>query len=370
MSYDSKTKIGLSVVFVLFVTSCVVGGVSKETNCVDGVDNNGNGLTDCDDPDCADHQACVINEDKEICDNNIDDNDNGLTDCDDPECSDHSNCTIARETICDDGIDNDGDGYTDCEDTDCVDDPACINNHENCTDGIDNTGNGLTDCDDPECQYHVACQSGDDEICDDGIDNDDNGLTDCDDPYCSNHPSCQGGEGDLSCLGINMCYNCCTAGDGECYDACDAEGTAEGQAEMNAYFECAITNCDTECDGSTPEECNICVDTYCSSETDACDWGYTNVTGCWTFMDCTADCTGTIPDGTGNASTCPSNTTLHCYQDCFSATSQQSVDKYFAIFDCIDDYCSAHCDDMGSTECQNCYGSYCGAEIDACELDG
>jgi hypothetical protein len=28
------------------------GGVCRETNCADGIDNDGNGLTDCDDPNC------------------------------------------------------------------------------------------------------------------------------------------------------------------------------------------------------------------------------------------------------------------------------------------------------------------------------
>ena len=57
---------------------------TTETSCDDGVDNDGDGLTDCADSDC-----------------------NGVGDCESPE------------TTCDDGIDNDSDGVTDCDDANC-----------------------------------------------------------------------------------------------------------------------------------------------------------------------------------------------------------------------------------------------------------
>jgi hypothetical protein len=59
---------------------------------------------------------------REICDNGIDDNGNGLIDCADPECAGDPAC--ARE-ICDNGIDDNGNGLIDCADPQCQDDPAC-----------------------------------------------------------------------------------------------------------------------------------------------------------------------------------------------------------------------------------------------------
>jgi hypothetical protein len=60
---------------------------------------------------------------EEICDNKIDDNGDGLVDCDDRECDRAPNCF---ESNCQDGIDNDLDGRTDCADADCVGDQACV----------------------------------------------------------------------------------------------------------------------------------------------------------------------------------------------------------------------------------------------------
>ncbi|NNE28652.1 MAG: T9SS type A sorting domain-containing protein [Saprospiraceae bacterium] len=63
--------------------------------------------------------------DPEICDNGIDDDGDGLTDCEDPDCSNASNCQTSNPEICDNGIDDDGDGLTDCADSDCSNASNC-----------------------------------------------------------------------------------------------------------------------------------------------------------------------------------------------------------------------------------------------------
>jgi hypothetical protein len=63
--------------------------------------------------------ACVVPED---CDDDVDNDGDTVTDCDDPECRWVLPC---YEDICDDGIDNDDDGPTDCEDFDCMSLPEC-----------------------------------------------------------------------------------------------------------------------------------------------------------------------------------------------------------------------------------------------------
>ena len=52
-------------------------------DCSDQEDNDGDGLVDCQDEDCADHMAC---QPPEVCDNGIDDDGDGLTDCQDNDC--------------------------------------------------------------------------------------------------------------------------------------------------------------------------------------------------------------------------------------------------------------------------------------------
>lgn len=60
----------------------------------------------------------------EICDNGIDDDNNGLTDCDDPACSGFPGCDPIE--ICNNGIDDDGDGLVDQADIeDCPCEAAC-----------------------------------------------------------------------------------------------------------------------------------------------------------------------------------------------------------------------------------------------------
>jgi hypothetical protein len=91
---------------------------AEETNCSDGIDNDGDGKTDCADSDCAGTPACPS---AEICGNGLDDDNNGLTDCCDAACKGTAFC------------------------------------RENCFNGVDDDCNGLVDGDDPMCQRAFAC---------------------------------------------------------------------------------------------------------------------------------------------------------------------------------------------------------------------
>ncbi len=152
---------------------------SVPEDCSNGIDDNGNNLTDCDDPQCAEALVCQ----PEICDDGIDNNGDRKVDCDDPQCAEAVNC---QPEICNDNIDNNGDDKTDCDDPQCAEALNC--QPEICDDGIDNNGNDKTDCDDPQCANALNCQP---EICDDGIDNNDNDKIDCDDPQCAEALNCQ-----------------------------------------------------------------------------------------------------------------------------------------------------------------------------------
>jgi hypothetical protein len=197
--------------------------------CSDKVDNDADGLIDCDDPDCG---PCVIECAFENCENGVDDDDNGLADCEDQDCHFHYACF----EVCDNLTDDDGDGLIDCDDLACFDQFHC--GEQICDDGVDNDGNGATDCDDPYCNindvncremgmynykcdvdgnimgmdlacedyqgtynYHlprecvehpvtsdVWCLEKCEQLCGDGIDNDLDGLTDCLDPDCAGIP--------------------------------------------------------------------------------------------------------------------------------------------------------------------------------------
>ncbi len=140
--------------------------------CLDKVDNDQDGLMDCDDPDCAYFANCLARG---------------------PETSDQS---------CSDGYDNDSDGKTDCLDSSCQKMAVCAtgeteDNDETCSDGYDNDGDGYIDCSDYSCSQAVAvtvCGVKEPEntnaACSDNKDNDNNGYIDCLDFGCTkNNPA-------------------------------------------------------------------------------------------------------------------------------------------------------------------------------------
>lgn len=96
--------------------------------CNDGIDNDGNGVTDCSDVACASEAACAPAPVAEVCNDGIDNDGNGVTDCADVACSGSASCLPppAVAEICDDGVDNDGDGHSDCGDADCAGDSHCV----------------------------------------------------------------------------------------------------------------------------------------------------------------------------------------------------------------------------------------------------
>ena len=92
--------------------------------CGDGVIDSGE---QCDDGNLIDGDGCSAscqNEGAtpEICNDNIDNDGDNLVDCADPECENDSNCAIE---ICDNGIDDDNDNLVDCADSDCTGDVSC-----------------------------------------------------------------------------------------------------------------------------------------------------------------------------------------------------------------------------------------------------
>jgi len=152
-------------------------------DCANGIDDDGDGATDCEDAECHGHAYCQDYHEY-ACANGADDDGDGLFDCEDPDCLQTQECDPSREWTCHDGVDNDSDGLPDCLDPDCA--QACT---EKCDDTIDNDEDGLIDCDDPDCWEAEGCHAGD-EICRNGVDDDGDGLADCDDPDCADLPAC------------------------------------------------------------------------------------------------------------------------------------------------------------------------------------
>ena len=228
----SKQSLAIVLACVSCVTCACSGGDDDKNNsgadiventsdlCSDNLDNDGNGLKDCDDPGCIDFAFCQQTEDgKEntlaACMDEEDNDGDGKIDCDDSECKAFAICqegeeenTLAR---CQDGKDNDKDGKIDCDDSECKAFSVCSggsasgdkiaeNSVETCIDGEDNDGDGKIDCEDEGCRVFAFCASysggtatskeNTEAACTDGVDNDKDGKLDCLDDECRQFELC------------------------------------------------------------------------------------------------------------------------------------------------------------------------------------
>ncbi len=200
---------------------CITGRCIQrvEVQCFNGVDDDGNGLTDCEDPACDNRScgpACVCRDlqpGEALCYDGEDNDGDGKTDCEDSDCQGRAcefqpgcECTFVsgvggkKEISCLDGVDNDGDGKTDCEDEDCE---AMF-----CTPpDLYFTCNPISSCAVPPCNSQQLCkcngglQEGESGAlrCSDGIDNDCNGKVDCQEATCDGFPCTTSGGAPGAC---------------------------------------------------------------------------------------------------------------------------------------------------------------------------
>lgn len=169
---------------------------ATEVLCKDFVDDDCDGLLDCDDDDCALNAECVyvcVTTGPEVC-NDLQDNDcDGDFDCQDSDCETDavcsSGCVSTIELICNDTVDDDCNGFTDCDDEACTSAANCLgtcvptgDESTGCSDNQDNDCDGYTDCFDSECAPTAACclpTVPSTEVCADGVDNNCDGIIDC-----------------------------------------------------------------------------------------------------------------------------------------------------------------------------------------------
>jgi hypothetical protein len=150
-SLDGITVTGgrLNVANALAIAQALGPDTSDLIACDDGLDNDGDGLTDWqNDPGCAEQFGAQLGEyhrENPQCDDAIDNDGDGLVDHpQDPGCLAASD--VRERGDCEDGLDNDGDGLVDGADACPVpvttqlepEDPAC-------EDGVDNDGDGAVD---------------------------------------------------------------------------------------------------------------------------------------------------------------------------------------------------------------------------------
>ncbi len=193
--------------------------------CSDGADNDGDGLYDCNDPDCEGAPDCSEANTPGGCGDGVDNDGDGRADCDDPDCASDEGCggegggegDDAAE--CSDGEDNDGDGEVDCDDDGCAESPDCR------SDGVDEDGDGVSA--DEDCNDADATMPADDADCDGARTADD-----CDDADATMPAD------DADCDGVRTADDC---------DDADASVGATGTVVAD----------DADCDGAlTGNDCD------------------------------------------------------------------------------------------------------------------
>jgi len=179
---------------------CLYGGWEvgfDRLHCNDGVDNDGDGAIDLDDSGC-DHAFDAAEETvSATCSDDSDNDSDGWIDDDDPDCAElgqDEDGRIFGDSACNDGIDNDGDGFTDADDAITDTDGGCITAMDNdeagfvsydaCADRVDNDGDGWTDAADSDCTRYLNEVGWQPYACNDGVDNDSDGDIDADDVDC------------------------------------------------------------------------------------------------------------------------------------------------------------------------------------------
>jgi len=119
--------------------------------CSDEADNDGDGLFDCDDSDCAGAPNCSDDgSDMDMDDgsSDVDSDTDGGSDADGSSSSDADSDGSPADDDADGATDEDGDGGTDDFEGDSPGE---------CTDGADNDRDGLFDCDDTDCAAAPEC---------------------------------------------------------------------------------------------------------------------------------------------------------------------------------------------------------------------
>ncbi len=227
--------------------------VVPETNCFDGKDNDFDGAIDCADSDCASSSLCGAENSDAFCADGLDNDADNLYDCADPDCMssiDVDYCgTEDTDGRCRDRLDNDADGKVDCDDEDCAASAPCNpttpeDGAITCSDGQDNDGDALIDCVDPDCRAAAAggCAAKEEgALCDDLIDNDGDRKTDCADPDCATADACAAVEPENTAV--------------LCNDGLDNDGDSKKDcADTDCLTAAAVTFCG-------PEQGDFCTDT-------------------------------------------------------------------------------------------------------------
>jgi hypothetical protein len=146
-------------------------------DCTDGIDNDGNGLTDAGDPNAV---GCPVNcTDLDGDGYSVEGGACGSIDCDD----NNSAVNPGAQEICSDGVDNNCNAIIDSADMNAVGCPTTCTDADGDGYSIEGGSCGAMDCDDSNPEINPAAL----EVCDDGVDNNCDSRYDAADSVCQSN---------------------------------------------------------------------------------------------------------------------------------------------------------------------------------------
>ena len=172
--------------------------------------------------------------------------------------------------------------------------------------------------------------------------------------------------GSLTCAEIDTCAASCS--DQTCFNSCLGQGSADGQAKMQALEQCdsqAVQgSCKTQCAAPDSQTCFTCVDQACAAQLQAC-------------FGTTTPPTTTTPPATAGTLTCSqiadcydACTNEACYDTCFYQGSADAQAKMDAVESCwaqaATGSCKSQCTNPQSQTCWDCEDQACAAQETAC----
>ena len=299
----------------------------------------------------------------EDCVNGSDDDGDGLVDCEDPECAATGACS---EGDCGDGVDNDNDGLADCDDNDCEWADAC--NVESCSTFYICLAELGCDCEmGVDCQFEVGddtygqCQTTcfQNQTCQDqciaslslGVQEELAAYNQCTATFCQN---AQTQEEYSNCIFTNCideyagcfykgtencdffyfdCYNNCASGDSDCTSDCLDQLSPEGYKDLISWDDCRFTLGNTDGDDTFDSDAAVYIASFfaCQFESGTCLDGAlggsetTPVGTCAEVVDCVLSC-----ESLGDAA---------CLDPCIIASDAEDRAPVSDIFTCGLAYC-------------------------------
>ena len=228
------------------------------------------------------------------CSDGYDNDCDGKTDLDDPDC------ISFRPENCTNGIDDDNDGYIDCADSECQSCTLCNSQGDACSGTSCSSNDNSCNCTTENSNYDSACRAGpscvsstyweytpsnDGDVCA-------GSCLECSSGLCA--------QADSSKCPDTKCYEpACNATDGSCYSV----PVAYAQTDEACYGDTGCSGGNCKCDGagnciSITEICDNGIDDDGNGKVDCADSACPDLTSCGTNKEC---CGGSCQDIPANS---------------------------------------------------------------------